>query len=126
MRKEINRRISVWQTRREISSSSATGGKRATYPYIISSEKNTTYNRTTTSAQETPVLHRYPLSEIKEVPPSEKVEKGHSFENSGAAFNSDSEPGVKWNKDSDQETAECDDGSGRNSPACGVKQRLKR
>ena len=103
VRNEIKRRFTVWQTRREMSSSSGAGGKREKYRYEISSEKNTTYNRTTTSAQRTPDLYRFPLSEIKEVPPSEKIEKGYSFKNSGAAFESDSEPGVKENKDRDQE-----------------------
>ena len=103
MRNEIKRRFTVWQTRREMSSSSGTGGKRATNAYEISSEKNTTFNRTI-SAQGTPDLYQYPLSEIKKVPPSDKIEKGHSFENSGAVFERDSELDVKENKDSDQET----------------------
>ena len=97
-----------------MSSSSGTGGKRATNAYEISSEKNTTFNRTI-SAQGTPDLYRYPLSEIKKVPPSDKIEKGHSFENSDAVFESDSELDVNENKDSDQQT-EGDKESEGNSP----------
>ena len=97
-----------------MSSLSGTGVQRATYPYIISSEKNTTFNRTTASAQGTPDLYRYPLSDVKDVPPSEKVERRYSFDTPGKTFKNDSEFGVK-DKDGSQDT-ESDKESGESRP----------
>ena len=82
--------------------SSSSGGKRGTYPYFISSEKNTTCNRTTGSAQGTPDLYRYPLSEIKGIPSPEKVEKGYSFETPGKTFKNDLEFEAMEDKDCGQ------------------------
>ncbi|XP_028396993.1 adhesion G-protein coupled receptor D1-like [Dendronephthya gigantea] len=78
VRNELQRKLAIWQTRRELSSSSA--GARRTYPYVVSSEKNTTFNRTTTSAQATPDLYRYPMGEIKDGTSQGKVERKYSFE----------------------------------------------
>lgn len=78
MRNELRRKLTIWRTRRELSSSS--GGARRTYPYVVSSEKNTTFNRTTTSAQATPDLYRYPMGELKDRIPQGKVERMYSFQ----------------------------------------------
>jgi hypothetical protein len=99
-----------------MSSSTGTGGQRATYPYVISSEKNTTFNRTTASAQGTPDLYRFPLAEVEDSPPSGKVEKKYSFENKlDKAFENDSEFDVKRDKNGGEEKDGGKD-SGRSSP----------
>ena len=97
VRNEINRRIIVWKTRREMSSSSGTGGQRATKPYLILSEKNTILDRTAASAPENPDL--YPLSEVGNAPPSEKEEKEYLFKKPDKTFENDLELRVKKDKD---------------------------
>ena len=87
----------MWQTRREMSSSSGTGGQRATKPYLILSEKNTISDRTAVSAPENPDL--YPLSEIGNAPPSEKEEKENLLKTPDKTFENDLELGVKEDKD---------------------------
>lgn len=75
VRNEIRRRITVWKTRRDMTSSS--GVRRPTY--IITSEKNTTYNRTTQSGGVGSAPDQHPLNEIKS--PSLQVERNYSFHN---------------------------------------------
>ena len=114
VRTEIHRRIVVWRTRREFSSSSGAGRGQRSTPFI-SSEKNTTFNRTT-SAQATPDLLRHPLSEIKEVPPTEKVEEKHRpSETPDKTSENDFQLGVKEGQDGGQ-GEEGDRDSGRSSP----------
>ena len=85
--------------------SSSSGGKRATYPHFISSEKNTTFNRTTASAQGTPDLYRYPLSEIKDDPSSrEKLDKGYWLQTPAKMFKNDLEFEAMEDKDCGQKT----------------------
>ena len=74
-----------------MSSSSGAGGRRTTHPYVISSERNTTFNRTGASAQDTPDLYRYPLSKMKEAAPSGRIEKKYSFGDLNKTTENDSE-----------------------------------
>ena len=74
MRKEVLRKVAVWQTRRDVSSS--TGKSRPTY--VVSSEKLTTFSRRTQSGNATPDLSQYPLSEVKNY--SVKIARNYSFE----------------------------------------------
>lgn len=50
------------------------------HPYVVSSEKNTTFNLTTASTPATPDLYRYSMEEIKDGLTQEKVEPSYSFE----------------------------------------------
>lgn len=93
VRSELLRKFEVWQTRREMSSSAA--GRRTTYPYIVSSEKNTTFNRTTLSAQATPDFNRVPLADIKDAKSSDNVERRYSFDNINETLGKDSELSVQ-------------------------------
>ena len=112
VRSELLRKFEVWQTRREVSSSTG-GGLRTTYPYIVSSEKNTTFNRTTTlSAQVTPDFNQVPLTDIKDAKSSGKVEKKYSFDNINVTPRKDSELSVPED-DADREEVE---DSGRSTP----------
>jgi hypothetical protein len=97
-----------------MSSSSGTVGRRTTYPYVISSEKNTTFNRTGASAQDTPDLYRLPLSELNEAAPSGKVEKKYSFQDLNKTTENDSELDVQEEKDGGQQ-GDGDKDSGRSS-----------
>ena len=103
----------MWQTRREMSSSSGAGGQRATKPYLILSEKNTIFDRTAASAPENPYL--YPSSKIGNVPPSEKEEKEHVFKKRDKRFENDLELGVKQNKDGECSVKRSDKESGRST-----------
>ncbi|XP_028396991.1 adhesion G-protein coupled receptor D1-like isoform X2 [Dendronephthya gigantea] len=76
VRSELRRKLTIWQTRREFSSSS--GGSRRTYPYSVSS--NTTLNRATIAVQATPDFYRCPMVEIKDEKSQGKVERRYSFE----------------------------------------------
>ncbi|XP_028396995.1 adhesion G-protein coupled receptor D1-like [Dendronephthya gigantea] len=76
VRNELRRKLTVWQTRREFSSSSANTRR----TYVISSEKNTTFNLTTASMQATPDLYRRPMEVIEGVPPQGKVDLGYTSE----------------------------------------------
>ena len=113
MRSELLRKLEVWQTRREVSSSSG-GGRRTTYPYIVSSEKNTTFNRTTLSAQATQDFNEVQLSNIKYPKPSENVEKSYSFDNINETPGKDSELSVQEDNAGHVEVGGSD--SGRGSP----------
>ncbi|XP_028396989.1 adhesion G-protein coupled receptor D1-like [Dendronephthya gigantea] len=76
VRSELRRKLTIWQTRREFSSSS--GGSRRTYPYSVSS--NTTLNRATIAVQATPDFYRCPMVEIKDEKSQGEVERRYSFE----------------------------------------------
>ena len=94
-----------------MSSSSGTGGQRATKPYLILSEKNTISDRTAASAPENPDL--YPLSEIGNAPPSEKQEKEYLFKKPDKTFKNDLELGVKEDKDGGCREKKSDQESGQ-------------
>ena len=100
VRTEINRRIVVWRTRREMSLLSGSGGQRTKYPYTTSPEKTTSLNPTTTAALGTPDLLRHALLEIED--------------SSDKTFENDFQLGVKEDKDGGEEK-EGDEGSGRSS-----------
>ena len=111
VRSELLRKFEVWKTRREVSSSTG-GGRRTTYPYIVSSEKNTTFNRTLTpSAQATPDFNRVPLADIKDAKSSGNAEKRYSFDDINVTAGKDSDLSVPED-DADRENVE---DSGRSS-----------
>ena len=114
MRNELRRKFEVWQTRREVSSSTG-GGRRTMYPYVVSSEKNTTFNRTTLSAQATPDLYRFQLSDVIESPQLHREEQKYSFETPNSTPEGESELETKEPINIPQDV-KGDSENGRSSP----------
>lgn len=70
---------------------SSSSGRRTTIPYVMSSEKNTTLNRTTASAPGTPDFSHIQLLDLtKDSPESEKVVTSYSFKNPSDTRDKDS------------------------------------